>query len=301
LWRSRGVQVGAHLCHAGPEDRPFEEQHRSSTFAFVMAGSFEYRTRAGTASLGAGAVLIGRRGEPFECSHRFGRGDRCLSFGFSEAALDEVRSASRGRRLRSWLPAGARSTVLLGAARAAERRGDGAALEEIGWTLAAMALGFDEPTDAREPTAQDRRRAADAMRFVDEHAGEPLSLDAIAGAVGASPYHFLRGFRAVTGVTPHQYLLSARLGRAADALASGENPITDVAFDSGFGDLSNFIRTFRRAAGCSPSAFRRRHSPVIWMSRSWYAEAGCSVSRGCSGSSSPAAAATRRNARSRAC
>ncbi len=51
--------------------------------------------------------------------------------------------------------------------------------------------------------------------------------------------------------------MRSRLRRAARCLAEGDAPITDVAFDCGFADLSNFVRSFRRAAGVSPRAFRR--------------------------------------------
>jgi len=60
----------------------------------------------------------------------------------------------------------------------------------------------------------------------------------------------------VLGVTPHQYLVRSRLKRAAKLLAQEEIPVTDVALDVGFADLSNFVRTFRRAAGVSPRGFR---------------------------------------------
>jgi AraC-like DNA-binding protein len=71
-----------------------------------------------------------------------------------------------------------------------------------------------------------------------------------------SPYHFLRSFRAVTGVTPHQWLLRARLRDAADKLASTKLPVTDIALDVGFDDLSNFTRTFRAEFGASPREYR---------------------------------------------
>jgi AraC-like DNA-binding protein len=58
-------------------------------------------------------------------------------------------------------------------------------------------------------------------------------------------------------VTPHQYLLRLRLARAAKLLAEEDISVTDVALEAGFADLSNFVRTFRRAAGVSPSRFRR--------------------------------------------
>ena len=56
---------------------------------------------------------------------------------------------------------------------------------------------------------------------------------------------------------PHQYLVRARLRRAARALADSDRAITEVAYDCGFGDLSNFVRSFHRAAGVSPRGFRR--------------------------------------------
>jgi len=71
-----------------------------------------------------------------------------------------------------------------------------------------------------------------------------------------SPFHFLRLFSGVLGVTPHQYLVRSRLRHAARFLADDQRPVTDVAYDVGFGDLSNFVRTFHRAAGVSPRKFR---------------------------------------------
>jgi dihydroorotase-like cyclic amidohydrolase len=83
-----------------------------------------------------------------------------------------------------------------------------------------------------------------------------LSLDDLARDAGLSAFHFLRVFSAVIGVTPHQYLVRSRLRKAAKLLADPGIPVTTVAHDSGFADLSNFVRTFRRAAGMPPGRFR---------------------------------------------
>src|SRR3546814_16149370 len=72
-----------------------------------------------------------------------------------------------------------------------------------------------------------------------------------------SAFHFLRLFVRVLGVTPHQYLLRARLRRAARLLLEDTRPIIDVAYDAGFNDVSNFVRSFRRAAGVPPRRFRQ--------------------------------------------
>src|SRR5205823_5103746 len=78
-----------------------------------------------------------------------------------------------------------------------------------------------------------------------------------AAEFGLSPFHFLRLFAKVLGVTPHQYLVRSRLRRAACLLADDTRSITEIALDVGFGDLSNFVRTFHRAAAMSPRSFRR--------------------------------------------
>ena len=74
---------------------------------------------------------------------------------------------------------------------------------------------------------------------------------------GLSAFHFLRLFSDVLGVTPHQYLVRSRLRHAARRLADDDGTITDIAYDVGFADLSNFVRTFRRAAGVPPLKFRQ--------------------------------------------
>ena len=72
-----------------------------------------------------------------------------------------------------------------------------------------------------------------------------------------SPYHFLRTFRQVVGMTPHQYVLRTRLHRAAVRLRGSEDPIGTVAFEAGFNDLSTFNHRFRRLMGVSPGAYRK--------------------------------------------
>jgi AraC-like DNA-binding protein len=66
------------------------------------------------------------------------------------------------------------------------------------------------------------------------------------------PYHFLRTFKHVTGVT-HQWLLQAACARR-QTLAAGRDPVTDIALDVGFGDLSNFMRSFRAEFGMRRAA-----------------------------------------------
>jgi AraC-like DNA-binding protein len=92
--------------------------------------------------------------------------------------------------------------------------------------------------------------------WIDAHSHLEIDLEQAAATAEISPFHFLRLFANVLGVTPHQYLLRSRLRHAAQLLADDDRAVTDVAYDVGFGDLSNFVRTFHRAAGVSPRKFR---------------------------------------------
>src|SRR5207253_7824434 len=117
-------------------------------------------------------------------------------------------------------------------------------------------------------SARDRRRAVDAALWIEAHADEQIDLERAARETGLTSFHFLRLFADVLGVTPHQYLVRSRVRRAARILAEDERSVTDVALDVGFGDLSNFVRTFHRAAGVSPRRFRQAahgcRTPARW-------------------------------------
>ena len=113
---------------------------------------------------------------------------------------------------------------------------------------------------ARKPVeikTRDRRRAVETAQWIEANSHQPIDLDATASQAGISPFHFLRLFSNVLGVTPHQYLVRSRLRHAARLLTDDDIAVTDIAYDVGFGDLSNFVRTFHRAAGISPTKFRQ--------------------------------------------
>jgi AraC family transcriptional regulator len=97
----------------------------------------------------------------------------------------------------------------------------------------------------------------EAIRFIESDTARPMSLTDLAAIAGMSKYHFLRVFRRLTGVTPHQYLISARMRRAALGLASSRRPVIAIALDSGFGDLSTFNHRFRVTFGLTPTQYRK--------------------------------------------
>jgi AraC-like DNA-binding protein len=257
LFRGGGIAVSEFLCDSGPGDRPFTEMHTTHSVAYVRAGSFGCRTDAAYRELVPGAALAGRPGAEYRCTHEHhARGDECLCVALSPALVDAVCGLDRWRAgALPPLPELVVRGALLQAA--ADGRTD-VAIEEAALLFAqAYARAGDARPRPAAVDARNRRRAVEVAHWIDENAAEPISLEDAARRAGFSAFHFLRVFSATLGVTPHQHLLRARLRRAARLLAEADRPVTDVALDCGFADLSNFVRTFRRAAGLPPAAFRR--------------------------------------------
>ena len=245
-------------CDAHPAERPAVERHGSYSLSYVRKGSFGYRVRGEAFELVAGSVLIGHCGDEYVCTHDHVCGDECLSIQLSPALAEAV-----GRRAGLWrtgcLPPLAELVVLGELAQAAADGRCDIGLEEAAllFALRLVEIVGGEKRTAPPLRARDRRRAVEAALRIDAACAEPIDLARAANEAGVSPFHFLRLFAQVLGVTPHQYLVRSRLRRAARLLADDRRPITDVAFDAGFGDLSNFVRTFHRAAGVSPRRFRK--------------------------------------------
>jgi AraC family transcriptional regulator len=97
-----------------------------------------------------------------------------------------------------------------------------------------------------------------AIWYVESHSRESLTLDAIAGACGVSPYHLTRAFGEATGRSLMRYVRARRLSEAARQLALGAESILHVALDSGYGSHEAFSRAFRDHFGLTPEQLRAR-------------------------------------------
>jgi AraC-like DNA-binding protein len=175
-----------------------------------------------------------------------------------ESVVAAVPGARRAGFNISHLPPSAKLAPLIAAAEAARDHGDRAELEELTLRLAGAVTGALSGTvrTVRASPTRDERRVAAALRWIETEAYGTISLNDLAREVAMSPYHFLRVFRQIVGLTPHQYVLRTRLHRAALQLRRSDDSIAAVAFDAGFNDLSTFNRRFRRVMGTSPGAYR---------------------------------------------
>ncbi len=258
LAAGEGWRVVDVVCTAGPEDRPFDERHETQSISLVLSGTFVYRSDRGSATLlSPGALLLGNSGEVFECSHDHGEGDRCLSFQFDAHSFEQLAHDAGAARAQFGCPRLPPIRALSPlSARAGRAAATGDAFEEIALELAGAVLRLaSRERDAAAPMP-DPGRIARTLRRLEDRAAEPHTLADLARSAGLSRYHFLRTFKAVAGVTPHQWLLRARLRDAARRLATTRAPVTQVALDVGFDDLSNFIRSFRAEFGVSPGRYR---------------------------------------------
>ena len=256
-WRVQDV-----ICTFGPHDRPFAERHHGVCVAAVTEGTFQYRSTLGSAVLARGALLLGNDRHAFECRHEHGTGDRCLSFRLTPEFLEGVVAAIPGVRRAVFsaplLPPHPGLLPIIAAAEAAREDGDAAAFEEVALCLAGAVATVLAGTKGRMPAPSRRheRQITAALRRIEAQADEPLSLADLAREAAMSPYHFLRSFRALVGMTPHQFILYTRLNRAAVRLRRTADSISAIAFAAGFNDLSTFNRRFQRIMGLSPSAYR---------------------------------------------
>ena len=262
--RGDGWSVSDVVCTSGPSDRPFEEQHEGVSIAVVVAGSFQYRSSNGRAMLTPGSLLLGNPGQCFECGHEHAAGDRCVAFRYSPEMFEQIAadvgsrrgargfSASRVPPLRELAPLATRAAAAV--AFDADVSWEETAVELAAEALRLTAVGS---SDAARPTSGAVARVTETVRRIEADPSAAWTLAQLAADARQSPFHYLRLFQQLTGVTPHQFVLRARLREAALVLLSTEAKVIEVALGAGFGDVSNFNAAFRREFSVSPRAYRK--------------------------------------------
>jgi len=140
-----------------------------------------------------------------------------------------------------------------------ESGGNGGLLfaDSIGMALAIHLLrryhGVERPNGNVRLLRPQLRRALD---FIAAHLGDNPSLPEVAAAAGLSPYHFARQFKASLGLSPHQFMLRARVERAKGLLAGSSRSLADIGLATGFANQSHFTTAFRRLVGVTPKRYR---------------------------------------------
>jgi AraC-like DNA-binding protein len=107
------------------------------------------------------------------------------------------------------------------------------------------------------------RRLCRARDLLSEAPERPVTIADAAREACMSPFHFIRRFEALFGVTPHQFRIGARIERAKLLLARGEFSVTEVCMEVGFSSLGSFSDLFARRVGAPPSDYRRRARAMV--------------------------------------
>jgi AraC-like DNA-binding protein len=107
------------------------------------------------------------------------------------------------------------------------------------------------------------RRLCRARDMLRESREPSPTIEQLAREVRISPFHFIRQFEAVFGVTPHQFRIASRIELAKTLLADGEYSVTDVCMEVGFSSLGSFSTLFAQRVGETPSAYRRRIRTLV--------------------------------------
>ena len=258
-----GWSVKDIVCTHGRSDRSFEERHDEVAIALVLAGTFQYRRGDARELLATGALLLGNHGECFQCDHEHATGDRCVAFHFSPEYFERIAEDAGSKRMEfraARIPPVQELGRLSAAVSLNLSNTSGVFWEEVALELAARALSLDNDLAPRRGavSAKNLARITESLRQIDGNPTASYSLQKLAAASGVSPYYYLRVFERIAGVTPHQFILRSRMRYAAARIAREDRRVSEVAFRSGFGDLSNFNHSFRAEFGVTPLQWRRR-------------------------------------------
>ena len=135
-----------------------------------------------------------------------------------------------------------------------DRPGHKPYLQSLAEQLLILVIRELPPSQAAQPSSPVNR----ALGYLHAHFHEPISVGDAAAYAGYTPNYFNYCFRSQMGIPFGEYLRNMRLSYAENLLRSSNMPVTEIAFESGFGSLSHFSRSFRETYGCAPQEYRRK-------------------------------------------
>lgn len=112
---------------------------------------------------------------------------------------------------------------------------------------------------AKAPDSSESRRVTKIKNYVNKNYSKPLRLEELAALINMAPTAFSRFFKKRTGQTLSEYILNIRLGHAIRLLVETSMNCSEICYDCGFNNVSNFNRLFRKKKGCTPLEFRANY------------------------------------------
>jgi AraC-like DNA-binding protein len=262
FWQSQGLD-GVELLHAHFIEQRFSPHvHEGFVLAVIEQGAHRFQHRGSDHIASTGSMILINPDEVHSCSKAHEQGWRYRAF-YPEMAqisgvLEELQMGRGG------MPSFADSVlhdpevgqVFSDLHRLMDSPAS-ALQQQTAWREAILLL-FQRHAripagmlEGREPQA-----VARAKELLSAQLADPPSLEALAAAVGLSPFHFARVFRRATGLPPHTWLMQRRVEQARALLKSGCTPLA-VAMQLGFADQSHLSRQFKQTYGIGPGAYRK--------------------------------------------
>lgn len=274
LYVGDAIRVTRYRCLALSHGLGAEHRQPAHVIAFPYRGVFELHRGRDRAVVEPGSMAFFNQGEPYRTSHPCGGGDGGSAIAVRPDVLvdalarhDPAVADRPGAPFRfASGPSSARACLLqrllflrLAHSGAADALGvEEDALELVDELAAAACRSEAGPAGLRTPPDGRHRRTVEAARrFLATRFSEPVNLEAIGRAVGVSPFHLCRIFRAITGTTVARYRQRLRLRAALGHVAGADGDLSAVALDHGFSSHSHFTAAFRREFGLTPTQFRR--------------------------------------------
>lgn len=259
---SAALPLRSHLYAAGESACPGlhtginEKQYLCPAIGVVAEGYFTYRVGAGETFVSPGAVIFGNLGEEFAFRHLDARGNRRTVLALSHAAIVEVANdcgMADARFPLAVVPSSRAATRFLDIGHLASVRHSN---DERALSIVAAGLRLTKSAPLPAISQSDVKRVLQVARYVEEFHWRPCDLVELAALADLSRYHFIRVFKNATGASPRQYVINTRLRAVAAKLRHSRAPITRIALEVGFNDISHFNHTFRRQFGVSPRRWR---------------------------------------------
>lgn len=233
----------------------WHKQYDRAAIGFVLSGWFDYYAQSGRAMAVPGTMLFGNSGEQFSVRHLDSLGNRRLVVCYDQTFLEDIAEAcdvDQPRFPAVALPPGKKATALF--AQLQTHRDN----EDAACALAAFALAPKEEPDCPQMISpKDRRRILSVVGYLEDAFSLPCTVADLAGISGLGRYRFMRLFKAVTGQSVNQYVIAARLRTAVARITQTKAPISEIALDVGFNDLSHFNCCFRSTFNSTPRQMRK--------------------------------------------
>lgn len=253
-----GYRLARFFSGKGCNDVRCQGVYSQTAIGVVLAGAFEYKSGSQTGIAVPGSLIFANRSEEFHCRYLTEEGNRRLAIFLDDSILQSAGAhANSGRDIvPSLLAPSVDTTRALGAI---ARMVAGPPEDQLEDVFSLIETCFTADWDHRPGAGASEReiaRVIAVVRYINDHFTDDCSLDRLAAIAAVSKFRFARTFREITGETIAQYVANKRLSAAATRLVSSAEPISNIALECGFNDISYFNARFRAAFGTPPSKWR---------------------------------------------